>query len=182
MSFNQFCVDAIRIPAAEHYGWRGTLVAFQAACLAAYVAATWLHRGRIFVPVKQRGWDLDAAFMTSSICAAATGVLSWGYWMVLNALSVETQKKRVSGDLQQVALAYDPQVSANAVYLFAKPFTVAMYTASQLLVALRLLDLVNIGRGAKARLFKRRVRIATLVVFVLVNIPSFAGCWILFVV
>jgi len=49
---------------------------------------------------------------------------------------------------------------------------------SQLLVALRLLDLVNIGRGIKARLFKRRVRIVTLVVFLIVNVPSLIGCWI----
>jgi hypothetical protein len=40
------------------------------------------------------------------------------------------------------------------------------------------MDLVNIGRGAKARAFKRRLRIATLAVLIVVNIPSFVGCWI----
>jgi hypothetical protein len=49
---------------------------------------------------------------------------------------------------------------------------------SQILVALRLSDMVSVGRGDKARLFQKRIRMTFLVIFVIVNVPSLIGCWI----
>ena len=48
----------------------------------------------------------------------------------------------------------------------------------QLLVALRLLDVVSAGRGLEARRAKLKIRRASLLLFVAVNIPSLVGCWI----
>ena len=47
----------------------------------------------------------------------------------------------------------------------------------QLLVALRLLDVVSAGRGLEARRAKLKIRRASLLLFVAVNIPSLVGCW-----
>jgi len=178
MSAYAFCNEVVRISASEHFGWRGTLLVFQGVCFATYVFSAWLHRGRIFVPSSMRAWDLDAAFMVLSPAAAAAGIATWGAWFDLAARKVAAQSALDSGNFQRIAAARYPESLANAAYLFSKPLTVALYSASQLLVALRLMDLVNIGRGAKARAFKRRLRIATLVVLIVVNIPSFVGCWI----
>jgi hypothetical protein len=54
----------------------------------------------------------------------------------------------------------------------------AHYFSPQILVALRLSDMVSVGRGDKARIFKKRIRVIFLVIFVIVNIPSLIGCWI----
>jgi hypothetical protein len=178
MSAYTFCSQVVRIPAADHYGWRGSLVAFQGVCLVAYAAAAWLNRGRLFVASQKRVWDLDTAYMGLSIAAAAAGIATWGSWLDLAARKVQTQSAVASGDHLRIAEARFPECVVNAAYLFAKPVSVVMYSSSQLLVALRLLDMVNIGRGPRARQMKRRLRIVTLVACALLNAPSFAGCWI----
>ena len=48
----------------------------------------------------------------------------------------------------------------------------------QILVALKLSDMVSVGRGNKARIFKKRIRMTFFVIFVIVNVPSLIGCWI----
>jgi hypothetical protein len=45
-------------------------------------------------------------------------------------------------------------------------------------VALRLSDVVSVGRGDKARRFKKKIRLVFLVLFLVVNVPSLLGCWI----
>jgi hypothetical protein len=47
----------------------------------------------------------------------------------------------------------------------------------QLLVALRLLDIVSAGRGLEARRAKLKIRLVSLLLFVAVNVPSLVGCW-----
>lgn len=178
MSAYAFCSQVVRIPAVDHYGWRGSLVACQGVCLVAYAAAAWLNRGRLFVASQKRVWDLDTAYMGLSIAAAAAGMVTWGSWLDLAARKVQTQSAVASGDHLRIATARYPECVANAAYLFAKPISVVMYSSSQLLVALRLLDMVNIGRGLRARVMKRRLRIVTLVACALLNAPSFVGCWI----
>jgi hypothetical protein len=178
MSAQAFCNQVVRIAASEHFGWRGTLLVFQGVCFLTYVFFAWLHRGRIFVPSAMRTWDLDTAFMVLSPAAAAAGIATWGAWFDLASRKVDTQSAIDSGDFQRNAAARIPESLANAAYLFSKPLTVAFYSASQLLIALRLIDLVTIRRGARARASKRRLRIATLLAVIILNIPSFVGCWI----
>ncbi len=178
MSAYAFCSEVLRTASTDHYGWRGALVAFQGICFFAYAASAWLNRGRLFVASEKRMWDLDTVYMCLSCAAAAAGIATWGSWLDLAARKVQTQAAVVSGDHQRIAAARHPESVANAAYLFAKPMSVLLYSASQLLVALRLTDMVNIGRGARARLIQRRLRIATVVACVLFNAPSFVGCWI----
>ena len=88
MSLNNICREVLKIPLSAHQGWRGALLFFQSACLAIYAVCVWFHRNRIFCPVKFRKWDLDLVFMTLSVAAAATGVVTWAFWTETNFANV----------------------------------------------------------------------------------------------
>ena len=61
--------------------------------------------------------------------------------------------------------------------LLQQRFILPLILTLQLLVALRLLDVVSAGRGLEARRAKLKIRRASLLLFVAVNIPSLVGCW-----
>jgi hypothetical protein len=126
MSLGEFCINALQIPASEHYGWRGALVFFQTVCFCIYLAATVMHRARLFVPAKQRRWDLDHVFMVMSTAAAASAVVTWSFWMENNAASVRVQAAKEAKNLQQFAYHRGTQWTDNAVYLIVKPITIAL--------------------------------------------------------
>jgi hypothetical protein len=88
MSLRELCLNALQVPLSQHQGWRGSLLFLQALCFCIYVAATILHRKRLFCNPSNRKWDLDHVFMTLSVAAAATGVVTWAFWTETNFANV----------------------------------------------------------------------------------------------
>lgn len=90
MSLRELCLNALQVPLSQHQGWRGSLLFLQALCLCIYVATTILHRKRLFCTPSNRKWDLDHVFMTLSVAAAATGVVTWAFWTETNFANVRS--------------------------------------------------------------------------------------------
>lgn len=88
MSLIDMCKSSLEVPLSEHKDWRAALIVLQGACLCFYLAATFIHRKRIFCLPITRKWDLDHVFMALSTAAAATGVVTWVFWMETDLANV----------------------------------------------------------------------------------------------
>jgi hypothetical protein len=126
MSLNDYCRKSLATPFSEHYGWTGSLVFFQAACLFLYIFAVFIHRKRIFVR-EARKWDLDHVFITLSTAAAAAGVVTWTSFSETNAFYILAQTARDSNSTQRVARELGSVWTCNAVYLIFKPISIGLY-------------------------------------------------------
>ena len=127
MSLIDWCRSSLKVPLSEHKDWRASLIVFQGACLCAYMASTFIHRKRIFCLPIARKWDLDHVFMALSTAAAATGVVTWVFWMETNLANVRAQIANEMNDPQAFARQKGSAWKANAVYLIFKPISIALY-------------------------------------------------------
>ena len=127
MSLIDMCRSSLKVPLSEHKDWRASLIVFQGACLCCYLASTFIHRKRLFCLPIFRKWDLDHVFMALSTAAAATGVVTWVFWMETNLANVRAQIANEMNDPQAFARQKGSAWKANAVYLIFKPISIALY-------------------------------------------------------
>jgi hypothetical protein len=124
-SLNNICINAVKIPLSEHYGWRGVLLFFQTACFFMYMVVLFVCRKRIFIR-DARKWDLDHVFMAASTLAAATSVVTWTFWMETNVFNVRAQAAIEMNDARSFAVEKSRAWTANAVYLIFKPVSIGL--------------------------------------------------------